>query len=119
MNIKRGGAWPSTLLSVQAVLDCAGAGTCHGGWDSPVYQYAAEKGIPPETCNLYAAKDQECSAKHQCFTCWPGPDGTSSCKRVKEYQRLVVRFFILLLLHLIVNYNYYFYLVRDFFTKVA
>jgi cathepsin X len=72
------------------VIDCGGAGTCHGGWDSGVYQYAAEKGIPPDSCNTYLAVDQACNARNSCFTCWPSPDGTSSCKRIKEYNRLVV-----------------------------
>ncbi len=90
LNIARGAAWPSVLLSVQNVIDCGGAGTCHGGWDSGVYSYAAEKGIPPDTCNTYLAEDQSCNAKNSCFTCWPSPDGTSNCKRIKDYKRLVV-----------------------------
>jgi cathepsin X len=90
MNIAQGGSWPSTTLSVQNVIDCGGAGTCHGGWDSGVYSYAAEKGIPPDTCNTYLAVDQSCSPKNSCFTCWPKPDGTSNCKRIKDYKRLVV-----------------------------
>lgn len=85
LNIQRGGAWPSAMLSVQNVIDCGGAGTCHGGWDSGVYEYAAEKGIPSETCNSYMAVDQVCNHKHQCFTCWPN-DG---CSVVKDYGRLV------------------------------
>ncbi len=27
------------------------------GWDSTVYEYAAGKGIPPESCNSYVAVD--------------------------------------------------------------
>ncbi|EIE25448.1 cysteine proteinase [Coccomyxa subellipsoidea C-169] len=85
-NIQQGGAWPSAYLSVQNVIDCGGAGSCHGGWDSRVYEYAAREGIPDETCNNYIAADQVCNAKDQCFTCWPD----SGCQPLKDYNRLVV-----------------------------
>ena len=86
MNIQRGGAWPSAMLSVQNVIDCGNAGSCQGGWDSGVYKYASEKGIPPETCNVYQAINQQCSRSHQCYTCWPA----TGCLHINDYQRLVV-----------------------------
>lgn len=86
VNIMRGGAWPSAYLSVQNVVDCGNAGSCHGGWDSKVYEYAAKYGIPDETCNNYVAVDQTCNSEHQCYTCWPG----SGCEPLEEYQRLTV-----------------------------
>jgi cathepsin X len=90
-NIKRGaGYFPSAYLSVQNVLACGnakvGCGTCNGGDDGPVYQYAQKYGIPDETCNNYQAKDETCTAKTACYTC--SPDG--GCSAISKYKMLRV-----------------------------
>lgn len=46
----------------------------------------AKSGFVSDDCNEYVAQNQQCSAKTQCFTCWP----EKGCSAVKEYRRLLV-----------------------------
>ena len=86
MNIMRKGAWPSIELSVQEVINCGNSGSCHGGWDSGVYEHALKEGIPDQTCQVYEARDKECSDMGRCYDCPPGEE----CHPVKEYKKYKV-----------------------------
>ncbi|KAL9654649.1 hypothetical protein ABK040_006711 [Willaertia magna] len=82
INIMRKNQWPRIELSVQHVIACGDAGSCEGGDDSPVYYYAQKKGIPEEGCNVYKAKDEDCTAFSECGTC-----NTTSCWPITNFKR--------------------------------
>jgi len=100
LNIMQGpGNFSQEMLAVQNIISCGnaitGCGTCEGGDDGPVYQFAQKYGIPGESCSNYMAVDTTCyekqpvttSNKPSCYTCSPGSAG---CTRVTDFKKLWV-----------------------------
>lgn len=90
-------------LSVQNVMSCGnkrtGCGTCQGGNDALVYQYAVVHGIPDDSCSSYIANDTTCEEdqpityfnKPNCYTCWPNdsdPTQPPNCVKIDQYRKL-------------------------------
>lgn len=90
VNIKNGNVFPKTALSVQAILNCAAGGTCHGGSLSGPYQFAHQTGIPEMGCQVYEAKDPDqatCSPIQQCKDCKRNSQHESECWAVPNFKR--------------------------------
>ncbi|WKN41075.1 C1 family peptidase [Tunicatimonas pelagia] len=50
-------------VSEQDVLNCAGAGSCRGGWYDPVFKYMLTNGVASEASEPYLALDDFCSPR--------------------------------------------------------
>ncbi|GIQ87222.1 peptidase C1A, partial [Kipferlia bialata] len=62
------------IFSVQAIMDCGHAGTCHGGDFMRLFEYGQTDGLVDETCYPYTATTNDettakCAAYGDCYTC--------------------------------------------------
>jgi len=98
-NRNTGDPIPNIMLSTQHVLSCGneavGCGTCEGGDELAVYQYAEEHGIPHESCSNYMARDTTCDSnltpfgdnRPPCYNC----DEKASCYAIASYHKLYAK----------------------------
>ncbi|XP_024376810.1 uncharacterized protein [Physcomitrium patens] len=79
--------WPDIQYSVQVILNCATdiAGSCHGGDPLGVFKFMHEHGLPEETCQLYRARDDECTPINVCRNCVPPVGNIESCTAISDY----------------------------------
>jgi cathepsin X len=87
MNVEMMETSLNNYLSVQDLLDCSGAGSCAGGDDIHVYNYAMKHGVPPETCNTYVGHAKDCDRSMECYTC----HYNGTCSPIPEYDRLFIK----------------------------
>lgn len=92
------GELPNLQLATQHLISCGNdynqMGTCNGGDDLAVLQYAEVKGIPHESCSNYMAQDTTCKVelgvagnnRPPCYNC--DEAGASSCYAIKHYHKL-------------------------------
>ena len=89
INIMNNNGFPRTVLSVQAVINCHGGGTCNGGNINGVFEFAYKHGIPEYGCQVYEAanpSNYSCSPIQVCKNCQRGSDPDSSeCWAVQNY----------------------------------
>uniref|UniRef100_A0A914VU79 Peptidase C1A papain C-terminal domain-containing protein n=1 Tax=Plectus sambesii TaxID=2011161 RepID=A0A914VU79_9BILA len=85
-NVARRNRWPPTFLSPQEIIDCGGRGNCQGGSVTDVFEYAKEKGLVHEDCNVYRATNGKCDDFHRCGSCWP-----DNCFAIQNYTRYFVK----------------------------
>jgi len=86
-KILRKAQWPDIQYSVQVVLNCAteSAGSCYGGDPMGVFQFMHDRGLPEETCQLYRARDDECTPINICRNCVPPVGNAESCTAVTDH----------------------------------
>ena len=80
------GAWPEYDLSVQNIINCGNAGSCHGGHPSGVFSYMKNEGVPTEGCMRYQAVDMECNDMNRCRDCTMG----QGCHAIQNYTKYYV-----------------------------
>lgn len=85
IKIARKGAFPEINLAVQVMLNCGvqTAGSCHGGHPLAAFQFVHDHGVPDDTCQIYKARDEECTAGNICRTCMPW--GPENCTAISNY----------------------------------
>eukprot|EP01069_Polyplicarium_translucidae_P011727 Polyplicarium_translucidae@DN430_c0_g1_i1.p1 len=94
IKVLRRGQYPDVILSIQSLINCGTAGSCHGGSEWKTWRYLAEFGLPDETCQLYDAMDHECSPLRMCEDCYgPVDDGDANCVPLDTFKKYFVKDF--------------------------
>lgn len=69
-------------LSPQVVMNCNAGGSCNGGDPAQVYEFAANHGIPHDSCQTYLAANPDdawCNGTWICEDCMPPVGSTENC----------------------------------------
>jgi len=103
IKIARKAASPDIELSIQYILNCGTAGSCHGGSASGVYQFVKRNanGVPYDTCQPYMACSSEsqegfcpqakenwrCTPANTCRTC---PTFGEPCENINMFPNATI-----------------------------
>merc|ERR1711953_1097474 len=103
VKIARGGKGIDINPSVQHILNCGDAGSCHGGFSSGVYQWIKKNGgISTETSQPYLAcssestegfckhVDTSCTALNSARTCGSFDHEGGACTGLSQYPNITV-----------------------------
>jgi len=103
VKIARGGKGPDLNPSIQHILNCGGAGSCHGGDDSAVYQWIhSHGGVSLETAQPYLAcssessegfckyVDTKCSPMNVARTCGSFSQEGGPCTGLSHYPNISI-----------------------------
>lgn len=78
------------MPSIQALMNCGGAGGCYGGDAGAAYAYLHKSGLPDASCQTYGAKQQNCTPMNTCRNCYPMTQTIDSCYGVETYPKIKV-----------------------------
>jgi len=103
IKIARLGQGDDINLSIQYILNCGDAGSCHGGYHVTTYEFIKKVGyIPYDTCNPYMACSSEstdgfcphldttCTAQNTCKTCDTFAGMGGSCSEIDYFPNATV-----------------------------
>lgn len=79
------------IPSIQVMINCGTAGSCHGGDSNAANAWVYKNGgIPDTTCQPYEAKDHDCTPENICRNCNFTMTRRNTCFAVTDYPKITI-----------------------------